>query len=117
LYSLLRAEADVVDANRVSSWRAGGLRRLLGLWPWLPLPFAGAYLVLLLVKFNQIVEATYLNSDAASAPVIGELFGGSPAHRQVFLGQLDWFSTLLFEHYLDSKHLALGYADYWTARR
>ncbi|HEY7891081.1 MAG TPA: hypothetical protein VIC05_02620 [Solirubrobacteraceae bacterium] len=97
MYSLLRVEADVVDANRVSSWRVGGLRRLLGLWPWLPLPFAGAYLVLLLVKFNQIVAATYLNADAASAPVIGELFGGSPAHRQVFLGQMGWFSTLMFE--------------------
>jgi len=71
--------------------------RVYRLWPWLPLPVGAAYLVLLLVKFNQIVAAVYLNADAASAPVIGELFGGSPAHRQVFLGQMGWFSTLLFE--------------------
>lgn len=71
--------------------------RVYRLWPWLPLPVGVAYLLLLLVKFNQIVAATYLNADAASAPVIGELFGGSPAHRQVFLGQMGWFSTLMFE--------------------
>jgi hypothetical protein len=70
---------------------------LLGLWPWLPLPIGAAYLLVILVKFNQIIAATYLNADAASAPVIGELFGGSPAHRQVFLGQMGWFSTLIFE--------------------
>jgi hypothetical protein len=73
------------------------ISRLRRGWLWLPVPFALAYLLLLLVKFNQIVAATYLNADAASAPVIGELYGGSPAHRQVMLGNMGWFSTLLFE--------------------
>lgn len=90
-------EANLVDASPLSGRPVGILGRLYRLWPWLPLPVGVAYLVLLLVKFNQIVAATYLNADAASAPVVGELFGGSPAHRQVFLGQMGWFSTLLFE--------------------
>jgi hypothetical protein len=90
-------EANVIDASPVSSRPVGIPGRFYRLWPWLPLPVGAAYLLLLLVKFNQIVAATYLNADAASAPVIGELFGGSPAHRQVFLGQMGWFSTLMFE--------------------
>jgi hypothetical protein len=90
-------EANVIDAPPAPSAWTGRSRRLLSLWPWLPLPVGVAYLLLLLVKFNQIVAATYLNADAASAPVIGELFGGAPAHRQVFLGQMGWFSTLIFE--------------------
>lgn len=90
-------EANVIDAHPVSGAQAGRSRRLLGLWPWLPLPFGAVYLVVILAKFNQIVATTYLNADAASAPVIGELYGGSPAHRQVFLGQMGWFSTLIFE--------------------
>jgi hypothetical protein len=90
-------EANLVDVNPLSGRPVGIPGRVYRLWPWLPLPVGVAYLLLLLVKFNQIVAATYLNADAASAPVVGELFGGSPAHRQVFLGQMGWFSTLLFE--------------------
>jgi hypothetical protein len=56
-----------------------------------------AYLLLLAVKFDRLIASTYLNADAASAPVIGQLYGGSPAHRQVILGELEWFSTLIFE--------------------
>ncbi len=87
----------MIDASSVSSRPVGVPGRLYRLWPWLPLPLGVLYLLVLLVKFNQIVAATYLNADAASAPVIGELLGGSPAHRQVFLGQMGWFSTLIFE--------------------
>ena len=90
-------EANLIDASPVSSRPVGIPGRVYRLWPWLPLPLGAVYLLVLLVKFNQIVAATYLNADAASAPVIGELFAGSPAHRQVFLGQMGWFSTLLFE--------------------
>jgi hypothetical protein len=96
---------DVIDAPHVSSRRVGVPGRIFRLWPWLPLPIGGVYLLAILIKFNQIVAATYLNADAASAPVIGELFGGSPAHRQVFLGQMGWFSTLMFE--LLTRHLPL----------
>ncbi len=76
----LRRVADVAD------WRI-----------WVPVAFGIAYLVAVIAQFTQLVAVTYLNGDAASAPVIGELFGGSPAHREVVLGKLAWFSTLLFE--------------------
>jgi hypothetical protein len=71
--------------------------RIISLLPWAPLVLAGAYLIALLVQFGQIVEATYLDADAASAPVIGQLYGGAVAHRDVVLGQMAWFSTLMFE--------------------
>ena len=96
-YSALPVEANVVDAGPLSRWRVGGPGRVFGLWPWLPLPLGFAYLLVIATKFNELVSVTYLNADAASAPVIGELYGGSPAHRQVFLGQMAWFSTLIFE--------------------
>jgi hypothetical protein len=64
---------------------------------WVPLACAAAYMVAVVSQFTQIVNTTYLNGDAASAQVIGELFGGSPAHREVVLGKMAWFSTLLFE--------------------
>jgi hypothetical protein len=90
-------EANVVGVGRLSRWQLGRLRRVLGLWPWLPLPLGVAYLLVIATKFSQLVAATYLNADYASAPVIGQLFGGSPAHRHVVLGQVGWFSTLIFE--------------------
>jgi hypothetical protein len=67
------------------------------LWWWAPLLFAAAYLVTLAVQFNQLLASSYLSADAASAPVIGELFGGRTGHPLVILGHLGWFSTLLFE--------------------
>jgi hypothetical protein len=78
-----------------SPWSLNG--RIARLLAWTPLVLAGAYLIALAVQFGQIVAATYLDADAASAPVIGELYGGSPLHRDVVLGQMAWFSTLMFE--------------------
>jgi hypothetical protein len=72
-------------------------------WPWAPLPLAGLYLILLLAQFQQVITATYLNADAASAPVLGSLAGhGSGA---IVLGNLPWYSTLLFE--LTTRELPL----------
>jgi hypothetical protein len=91
--------ASTSPATRAQSV-GGALRRAAGVadWRiWCPLAFGVAYLVAVLTQFTQLVAVTYLNGDAASAPVIGELFGGSPAHREVVLGKLAWFSTLLFE--------------------
>jgi hypothetical protein len=90
-------EAKPADAIPVLKGVAGRLRRILDWWQWIPLPLAAAYLLVVLVKFNELVANTYLNADLASAPVIGELFGGSPAHRQVILGNMGWYSTLMFE--------------------
>jgi hypothetical protein len=86
-----------VDPAReiTAPWSLNG--RIARLLTWAPLVLAGAYLIALAVQFGQIVAATYLDADAASAPVIGELYGGSPLHRDVVLGQMGWFSTLIFE--------------------
>jgi hypothetical protein len=75
-------------------WRT---RRIANLLTWVPLALGGAYLVVLITQFNQLIVSTYLDADAASAPVIGQLYGGSPLHRDVALGQMAWFSTLMFE--------------------
>jgi len=75
-------------------WRTGRIGRGL---TWGLLALGGVYLLDLLIQFNQLIASTYLDADAASAPVIGELYGGSPAHREVVLGQMAWFSTLMFE--------------------
>jgi hypothetical protein len=56
-----------------------------------------AYLIVLVAQFGHLVATTYLDADAASIPVIGELFGAAPASAHVVLGQFGWYSTLLFE--------------------
>ena len=91
-------------------WSLNG--RIARLLAWTPLVLAGTYLIVLAVQFGQIVAATYLDSDAASAPVIGELYGGSPLHRDVVLGQMGWFSTLMFE--LATRRLPL-HRQIWEA--
>ncbi|MGA2165441.1 MAG: hypothetical protein ABSH36_13365 [Solirubrobacteraceae bacterium] len=77
-----------------SRWRTS---RIADLLTWSPLALGGAYLLVVAIQFNQLIANTYLDADAASAPVIGQLYGGSPAHREVVLGQMTWFSTLMFE--------------------
>jgi hypothetical protein len=97
---MLREPRMVSELTRSTSTmsRLGGKVALARrLWWWAPLLFAAAYLVTLAVQFNQLLAITYLNADTASAPVIGELFGGTAGHPLVILGHLGWFSTLLFE--------------------
>jgi hypothetical protein len=77
-------------------------------WPWTPLLLAGVYLVLLLVQFPQVVAATYLNADSASAPVIGSLAGHG--NGLIVLGDMPWYSVLLFE--LGTRWLPL-HRDLW----
>ena len=78
--------------------RLGALPALVRrLWWWAPLLFVAAYLVTLALQFNQLLADTYLNADAASGPVIGQLFGARTGHPLVILGHLGWYSTLLFE--------------------
>ncbi|HXC24144.1 MAG TPA: hypothetical protein VNU28_06135, partial [Solirubrobacteraceae bacterium] len=90
-------QSNVTAARPQARLSAAGFGRIWRLWPWAPLPIAAAYLLTLVVKFKEIVANVYLNADAASAPVIGELFGGTAAHRDVILGQMGWYSTLIFE--------------------
>jgi hypothetical protein len=90
-------EANVTEAMSPARLRSARFGRIWGWWPWIPLPIGAAYLIVMAVRFNDIVANVYLNADAASAPVIGELFGGTGAQRAVILGQMGWYSTLLFE--------------------
>jgi hypothetical protein len=79
-------DASWSRTERIGRWLTGTL-----------IAVSGVYLLDVLIQFNQLIASTYLDADAASAPVIGELYGGSPAHREVVLGQMAWFSTLMFE--------------------
>ena len=65
-------------------------------WRWAAVPFGVLYLVLLLVRFPEVVTATNLDADAVSAPVIGQLFSSAPAHASIVLGEFGWYSSLLF---------------------
>jgi hypothetical protein len=96
---MLRKPRMISELTRSTSAasRLGGRPAILRWLWWAPLLIAAAYLVTLAAQFNRLLASTYLNADAASAPVIGELFGHSAGHPQVLLGHLGWYSTLLFE--------------------
>jgi hypothetical protein len=63
---------------------------------WAAAPLALIYLGLVAAQFGSLIGATYNDADAASAPVIGELFHAGHG-QQVGLGQLPWYSTLIYE--------------------
>src|ERR1700728_1210185 len=87
-----------IGAGRTASAanvRVRALTILRRCWPWTPALAAIVYLLLLATQFTKVIAATYLNADAASAPVIGTLAGH--ASGQIVLGDLPWYSTLLFE--------------------
>jgi hypothetical protein len=64
---------------------------------WAALPFAAAYLILMAHQLHGAITSTNLDADAASGPVIGQLFGAAPAHANVVLGEFGWYATLLFD--------------------
>jgi hypothetical protein len=64
---------------------------------WLAIPLGVLYLILLAARLHGAIQATNLDADAVSGPVIGELFGAAPAHANVVLGTFGWYSTLLFD--------------------
>lgn len=66
------------------------------IWPWLPVAFAGAYVIVMLVRFSALITAVNMNSDAAVAPVIGQLLGSAPNGSQAILGNHPWYEPLLF---------------------
>jgi hypothetical protein len=74
--------------------RLGTVRR----WAWwAALPLGVIYLILLAHQLDAAIRATNLDADAASGPVISELFGAAPAHANVVLGEFGWYATLLFD--------------------
>lgn len=101
--------ASAADTLTTGQGRRLAIARML--WG-APLVIAAAYLVTLAIQLSRLVASIYLNADVASAPVIGQMFGGDPAHRQVILGHLGWFSTLLFE--LGTRWLPL-HREIWEA--
>ncbi len=70
------------------------------------------YLILLAHQLDAAIRATNLDADAASGPVIGELFGAAPAHANVVLGEFGWYATLLFD--LATKWLP-AHRQIWVA--
>ncbi len=94
---------------------SAGERRLgrLPRWAWwAALPLGVIYLILLAHQLDAAIRATNLDADAASGPVIGELFGAAPAHANVVLGEFGWYATLLFE--LATKWLP-AHRQLWVA--
>jgi hypothetical protein len=89
--------------------RLGSVRR----WAWwAALPLGLIYLILLAHQLDAAIRATNLDADAASGPVIGELFGAAPAHANVVLGEFGWYATLLFD--LGTKWLP-AHRQIWVA--
>jgi hypothetical protein len=64
---------------------------------WAALPFAVVYLILMAHRLEGAIVSTNLDADAASGPVISQLFGAAPAHANVVLGEFGWYATLLFD--------------------
>lgn len=76
---------------------APGLGQPLQWSRWVVVPFALVYLILMAHELGRAIAATNLDADAASGPVIGELFGAAPPHANVVLGEFGWYATLLFD--------------------
>ena len=79
---------------------------------WAAIPFALVYLILMAHQLHLAIVSTNLDADAASGPVIGELFGAAPAHANVVLGEFGWYATLLFD--LGTKWLP-AHRQVWEA--
>ncbi len=89
--------------------RLGSVRR----WAWwAAVPLGVIYLILLAHQLDAAIRATNLDADAASGPVISELFGAAPAHANVVLGEFGWYGTLLFD--LATKWLP-AHRQIWVA--
>ena len=69
--------------------------RLRGWWRYPPLILTAIYLITLVVKFDHVVAWVYQDADAASGPVVGQLFGVAGSH--VTLGDYAWYWSLLLE--------------------
>lgn len=56
----------------------------------------GAYAVLLAVRADPLLVAAYMDSDAATGPVIGETLARMPGRQNVLLGNIAFYPQLLF---------------------
>ena len=69
-------------------------RQALAFLPWSPVLIGAAFLIVFIVKLPTLIEHLYWDSDAATATVIAETFGGSGT---VILQRFGWFTALWFE--------------------
>ena len=98
------ADTGTGSRSRPSAPRESG-REPSAQWParavrwslWVALPLAAVYLILMAHFLGGAIAATNLDADAASAPVISQLFAAAPAHANVVLGEFGWYATLLFD--------------------
>ncbi len=91
----LRSRSEPDSAGpRAGKRGPGGVLR----WTWwAAVPFCLLYLILLAHQLDAAIRTTNLDADAASGPVIGQLFGVAPAGANVVLGTFGWYATLLFD--------------------
>jgi hypothetical protein len=92
--------STLASAEPVTREPGAARRRLRHLpsWSSLVAPALGVlYLILMAHQLDGAIRATNLDADAASGPVIGELFGAAPAHANIVLGEFGWYATLLFD--------------------
>lgn len=75
--------------------RAGRIARSRSVWMWLLIGVAAIYMAIVARYFTALLTNTQANADASSAQVIGELYGHNSG--TVYLGNIAWYSTLLFE--------------------
>src|SRR5436309_5083318 len=90
------------------TWPDLGVRALL----WVSVGLAAIYLVLVMVKFTHLVNATNWVSDSSASYVIAQTLGSAPSGRHVLLGQYGWYTTLWF--FLVTKPLPL-HRQIWEA--
>jgi hypothetical protein len=89
----MKRESPLVRRHRAEP----SLGRVAGLWPWLPVLFAGVYAVVFLINLRSIVDSVYLSADIVSAPYLGELARQAPPGAHILLGNIAWFPALWFE--------------------
>src|SRR5580693_5172387 len=88
--------SDTIKPSHSVEFTAEQKAKLLGwaqwLW-WLPVALAVAYVLIMIPQYGQLAAAINISGDSASALMIGQLFG----HGSVTLGNMAWYSVLLFE--------------------
>ena len=62
-----------------------------------PIVIASGFLLLLIATFGSVVRGIYMDSDAVSLPLIGELYPSAPNHADVVVGFGGWYTGLWFE--------------------
>jgi hypothetical protein len=94
---VLGVDPDASVGAFADRWREpiGRLVRSRAVWMWVLIGVGALYLAIVARYFSELLTNTEINADASSAQVIGELYGHNSG--TVYLGNIAWYSTLLFE--------------------